>query len=46
MPSVAEHYERVLSPVYTWMTGGVESALGIVSSDLRLGWNVQGSAEK
>jgi SAM-dependent methyltransferase len=27
MPSVAEHYERVLSPVYAWMTGGAENAL-------------------
>ena len=27
MPSVAEHYERVLSPVYAWMAGGVENAL-------------------
>jgi len=25
--SVAEHYERVLSPVYAWMAGGVEAAL-------------------
>jgi SAM-dependent methyltransferase len=27
MPSVAEHYERVLSPVYAWMSGGAEAAL-------------------
>jgi SAM-dependent methyltransferase len=27
MPSVAEHYERVLSPVYAWMAGGAEAAL-------------------
>jgi len=27
MPSVAEHYERILSPVYAWMAGGAEAAL-------------------
>ena len=27
MPSVADHYERVLSPVYAWMSGGAEAAL-------------------
>jgi SAM-dependent methyltransferase len=27
MASVAEHYERVLSPVYAWMAGGAEAAL-------------------
>ena len=27
MPSVAEHYERVLSPVYAWMAGGAEAAI-------------------
>ena len=27
MPSVAEHYERILSPVYAWMAGGAENAL-------------------
>ena len=27
MASVAEHYERMLSPVYAWMAGGVEAAL-------------------
>jgi SAM-dependent methyltransferase len=34
MPSVAEHYERVLSPVYAWMTGGVESALAAGKSEI------------
>lgn len=27
MASVAEHYERILSPVYSWMAGGAEFAL-------------------
>src|SRR5262249_51775582 len=27
MSSVAEHYERVLSPVYSWMAGGAAAAL-------------------
>lgn len=27
MPSVADHYSRHLGPVYSWMVGGVESAL-------------------
>jgi SAM-dependent methyltransferase len=27
MTSVAEHYERILSPVYAWMTGGADAAL-------------------
>jgi SAM-dependent methyltransferase len=27
MTSVAEHYEKVLSPVYSWMAGGVDAAL-------------------
>ena len=27
MSSVAEHYERILSPVYSWMTGGADAAL-------------------
>jgi len=27
VPSVAEHYERVLSPVYAWMAGGAEAAI-------------------
>jgi SAM-dependent methyltransferase len=27
MPSVSEHYERMLSPVYSWMAGGAETAL-------------------
>jgi len=41
LASVAEHYERVLSPVYSWMAGGVEAALEagkaeIEALDLRL----------
>jgi SAM-dependent methyltransferase len=27
MTTVAEHYEKVLSPVYSWMAGGVDAAL-------------------
>src|SRR5688572_19630097 len=27
MSSVTEHYERILSPVYSWMTGGADAAL-------------------
>ena len=34
MPSVAEHYERVLSPVYAWMAGGTESALAAGRSEI------------
>jgi len=34
MPSVAEHYERMLSPVYAWMAGGVESAIAAGKSDV------------
>lgn len=34
MPSVAEHYERVLSPVYAWMAGGAEAAIAAGSSEL------------
>ena len=34
MPSVAEHYERVLSPVYAWMAGGAESALAAGKSEI------------
>ncbi|HET9475092.1 MAG TPA: class I SAM-dependent methyltransferase [Steroidobacteraceae bacterium] len=34
MPSVAEHYERVLSPVYAWMAGGAESALATGQSEI------------
>jgi SAM-dependent methyltransferase len=41
MPSVTEHYERVLSPVYAWMAGGAEAAIAdgqaeIAALDLRL----------
>jgi SAM-dependent methyltransferase len=28
MTTVVEHYERILSPVYSWMAGGVDAALG------------------
>ncbi len=34
MASVAEHYERVLSPVYSWMAGGVEAALAAGKSEV------------
>jgi len=34
MASVAEHYERVLSPVYSWMAGGVEAALAAGKSEI------------
>jgi len=34
MASVAEHYERVLSPVYAWMAGGAEAALAAGESEL------------
>jgi SAM-dependent methyltransferase len=34
MPSVAEHYERVLSPVYAWMTGGAEAAVAAGKSEI------------
>jgi SAM-dependent methyltransferase len=34
MASVAEHYERVLSPVYAWMAGGAEAALAAGKSEL------------
>jgi len=27
MPSVKEHYERLLAPIYTWMAGGAEAAI-------------------
>lgn len=41
MTSVSEHYERILSPVYAWMMGGVDAALAagaaeIEALDLRL----------
>ena len=28
MPSVTEHYENHLAPVYVWMAGGIEAAIG------------------
>ena len=34
MPSVTEHYERVLSPVYAWMSGGAEAALAAGRSEI------------
>ena len=34
MASVAEHYERVLSPVYSWMAGGVDAALAAGKSEI------------
>jgi SAM-dependent methyltransferase len=34
MPSVAEHYERVLSPVYSWMTGGADAAIAAGRSEI------------
>jgi hypothetical protein len=26
MASASEHYEKILSPVYAWMVGGVDAA--------------------
>jgi len=34
MSGVAEHYERMLSPVYAWMTGGTEAALAAGKSEI------------
>ena len=34
MPSVAEHYERVLSPVYAWMAGGAEAAIAAGTAEI------------
>lgn len=34
MVNVAEHYERVLSPVYSWMAGGVDAALAAGKSEI------------
>jgi SAM-dependent methyltransferase len=34
VPSVAEHYERVLSPVYAWMSGGAEAAIAAGGAEL------------
>ena len=34
MPSVAEHYEALLAPVYSWMVGGTEAAIAMGQTDL------------
>lgn len=34
MSSVAEHYERVLSPVYSWMAGGADAALAAGAAEI------------
>jgi SAM-dependent methyltransferase len=34
MPTLAEHYERVLSPVYAWMTGGAEAAIAAGQAEI------------
>ena len=34
MATVAEHYERVLSPVYSWMAGGVDAALAAGKAEI------------
>jgi SAM-dependent methyltransferase len=34
VPTVAEHYERVLSPVYAWMSGGAEAAIAAGAAEL------------
>lgn len=34
MPSVAEHYEHHLAPIYVWMAGGIDHALSLGRSDL------------
>ena len=34
MTSVAEHYEKILSPVYAWMAGGVDAALAAGKTEL------------
>lgn len=34
MPSVADHYESLLAPVYTWMVGGHERAFALGQADL------------
>jgi hypothetical protein len=34
MPSVAEHYESLLAPVYAWMVGGTEAAIALGQADL------------
>jgi SAM-dependent methyltransferase len=35
VPTVAEHYERVLSPVYAWMSGGAEAAIAAGQAELQ-----------
>jgi SAM-dependent methyltransferase len=32
--AVAEHYERLLAPVYSWMAGGAEAAMAAAASEL------------
>ena len=34
MPSVVEHYEALLGPVYSWMVGGPEAAFALGQADL------------
>jgi SAM-dependent methyltransferase len=34
LATVAEHYERVLSPVYSWMVGGVDAALAAGKAEI------------
>lgn len=34
MSSVAEHYEALLAPVYSWMVGGAEAAITLGQTDL------------
>ncbi|HEY6512988.1 MAG TPA: methyltransferase domain-containing protein, partial [Burkholderiaceae bacterium] len=34
MPPVAEHYEALLAPVYSWMVGGTEAAIAMGQADL------------
>lgn len=34
MSSVAEHYERILSPVYAWMAGGADAALAAGKAEI------------
>jgi SAM-dependent methyltransferase len=34
MPSIAEHYESHLAPIYVWMTGGLEAAISRGRSEI------------
>lgn len=34
MSSVSEHYERILSPVYAWMVGGVDAAIAAGAEEI------------